>query len=88
MRTVRVKRVHDAKAMGKKTIDSPGQEAWLILGCTEVEPSILATIYAHASSPPNVPPRRMEVSALGAPVFVGVGKDFQSIPFMRPFQRA
>ncbi|KAH6873796.1 chaperonin 10-like protein [Thelonectria olida] len=68
VRTVRVERGDDAKGLGKKMVEALGQEARLVLECTGVESSIHAAIYA---------------SAFGASVFViGVGKDFQNIPFM------
>ncbi|EON61540.1 L-iditol 2-dehydrogenase [Coniosporium apollinis CBS 100218] len=68
VRTVLVGRGDDAKALGKKVVDTLGEEAKLVLECTGVEGSIHAGIYA---------------ARFGGAVFViGVGKDFQSIPFM------
>ncbi|KAF5652781.1 l-arabinitol 4-dehydrogenase [Fusarium sp. NRRL 25303] len=68
VRTVLVERGVDAVNLGKKIVDTLGQEARLVLECTGVEFSIHAAIYA---------------SAFGGAVFViGVGKDFQNIPFM------
>ncbi|KAF5538729.1 l-iditol 2-dehydrogenase [Fusarium phyllophilum] len=68
VRTVLVEREVDAGNLGKKIVDTLGQEARLVLECTGVESSIHAAIYA---------------SAFGGAVFViGVGKDFQNIPFM------
>ncbi|KAJ9642061.1 hypothetical protein H2201_005989 [Coniosporium apollinis] len=68
VRTVLVSRSDDAKALGKKIVDTLGEEAKLVLECTGVEGSIHAGIYA---------------ARFGGAVFViGVGKDFQSIPFM------
>ncbi|EXA34299.1 L-iditol 2-dehydrogenase [Fusarium oxysporum f. sp. raphani 54005] len=68
VRTVLVERGVDALNLGKKIVDALGQEARLVLECTGVESSIHAAIYA---------------SAFGGAVFViGVGKDFQNIPFM------
>ncbi|KAL2673532.1 hypothetical protein Neosp_011974 [[Neocosmospora] mangrovei] len=68
VRTVRVERGDGAKCLGKKMVDALGAEARLVLECTGVESSIHAAIYA---------------AAFGASVFViGVGKDFQNIPFM------
>ncbi|KAM0475752.1 hypothetical protein ACHAP7_007249 [Fusarium lateritium] len=68
VRTVLVERGVDAVNLGQKIVDTLGQEARLVLECTGVESSIHAAIYA---------------SAFGGAVFViGVGKDFQNIPFM------
>ncbi|KAK7703417.1 hypothetical protein SLS64_009086 [Diaporthe eres] len=68
VRTVCVERGDDPQSLGKKMVDALGAEARLVLECTGVESSIHAGIYA---------------SAFGGSVFIiGVGKDFQNIPFM------
>ncbi|KAF5534993.1 l-arabinitol 4-dehydrogenase [Fusarium napiforme] len=66
--TVLVERGVDAGNLGKRIVDTLGQEARLALKCTGVESSIHSVIHA---------------SAFGGSVFViGVVKDFQNIPFM------
>lgn len=47
VRTVRVERGDDAKGLGKKMVDSLGEEARLVLECTGVESSIHAEIYVR-----------------------------------------
>ncbi|KAJ4355485.1 uncharacterized protein N0V89_003501 [Didymosphaeria variabile] len=68
VRTVKVAREDAAKDLGTRIIETLGTEAELVLECTGVESSIQAGIYA---------------TRFGGSVFViGVGKDFQNIPFM------
>ncbi|KAH7193990.1 chaperonin 10-like protein [Fusarium flagelliforme] len=68
VRTVQVERGVESENLGKKIVETLGEEARLVIECTGVESSIHAGIYA---------------SAFGGAVFViGVGKDFQNIPFM------
>ncbi|KAF2825042.1 GroES-like protein [Ophiobolus disseminans] len=69
VRTVQVDKGDDTRELGKKIVDSLGEETELVLECTGIESSIQAGIYA---------------TRFGGAVFViGVGKDFQNIPFMR-----
>ncbi|KAK5688345.1 hypothetical protein LTS10_000323 [Elasticomyces elasticus] len=68
VRTVEVQRNMDAKENANQIKQALGQEAKLALECTGVESSIHAAIYA---------------SRFGGSVFIiGVGKDFQQVPFM------
>ncbi|KAK7711704.1 hypothetical protein SLS57_007997 [Botryosphaeria dothidea] len=68
VRTVQVTRDDSSEALGSKIVSALGQEAQLVLECTGVEHSIHAGIYA---------------ARFGGAVFViGVGKDFQNVPFM------
>ncbi|KAI6836425.1 GroES-like protein [Hortaea werneckii] len=68
VRTVQVDKEQDAKDIGARITEALGTKAKLVLECTGVESSIHAGIYA---------------SRFGGVVFViGVGKDFQRIPFM------
>ncbi|VUC35017.1 unnamed protein product [Clonostachys rosea] len=67
-RTVLVEKGQDSKAIAARIVEQLGQEAKLVLECTGVESSIHSGIYA---------------TRFGGSVFViGVGKDFQNIPFM------
>ncbi|GME28769.1 putative l-arabinitol 4-dehydrogenase protein [Neofusicoccum parvum] len=68
VRPVQVVREDTADALGAKIVSALGQEAQLVLECTGIESSIHAGIYA---------------TRFGGSVFViGVGRDFQNIPFM------
>ncbi|KAK4550538.1 hypothetical protein LTR36_000117 [Oleoguttula mirabilis] len=68
VRTVQIQRSEDAKASANRIKQALRQEAKLVIECTGVESSIHTGIYA---------------SRFGGSVFViGVGKDFQQIPFM------
>ncbi|CAI6094216.1 hypothetical protein V2G26_004669 [Clonostachys chloroleuca] len=68
VRTVLVEKGQDSKAIAARIVEQLGQEAKLVLECTGVESSIHSGIYA---------------TRFGGSVFViGVGKDFQNIPFM------
>ncbi|KAK4580433.1 hypothetical protein LTR86_000636 [Recurvomyces mirabilis] len=68
VRTVRIQRDTDAKQNAEQIKQALGGEAKLVIECTGVECSIHTGIYA---------------SRFGGTVFIiGVGKDFQQIPFM------
>ncbi|KAK3617965.1 hypothetical protein LTR22_026530 [Elasticomyces elasticus] len=68
VRIVEVQRNMDAKENADQIKQALGQEAKLVLECTGVESSIHTGIYA---------------SRFGGSVFIiGVGKDFQEVPFM------
>lgn len=68
VRTVLIDKNADAKQNAEKVKQALGQEAKLVLECTGQESSIHTGIYA---------------SQFGGSVFIiGVGKDFQQIPFM------
>ncbi|KAK5136419.1 hypothetical protein LTR08_003064 [Meristemomyces frigidus] len=68
VRVVHIQRDEDAKASAERIKQVLGQEAKLVLECTGVESSIHTGIYA---------------SRFGGSVFIiGVGKDFQQIPFV------
>lgn len=84
VRTVLVEKGVDAKAVGEKIKDALGQEAKLVIECTGVESSIHSGIYVSlASSVPEILLTRRQAAKFGGTVFIiGVGKDFQMIPFM------
>ncbi|KAK1144434.1 hypothetical protein N8T08_005587 [Aspergillus melleus] len=68
VRTVKVEIGETAQAVGERIVQVLGTEAKLVMECTGVESSVQAGIYA---------------TRFGGTVFViGVGKDFQNIPFM------
>lgn len=86
VRTVLVDQSEGAKSLGGRIGNVLGREAELVLECTGVESSIHSAIYVRifvrlwaASSILH----HWQASKFGGSVFViGVGKDFQSIPFM------
>ncbi|KAL2832362.1 chaperonin 10-like protein [Aspergillus pseudoustus] len=68
VQTVHVQKEETSQELGARIVQELGQEAKLVLECTGVESSVHAGIYA---------------TRFGGLVFViGVGKDFQNIPFM------
>ncbi|KAE8149170.1 chaperonin 10-like protein [Aspergillus avenaceus] len=68
VKAVQTSRDETAKDLGERIVQTLGQEAKLVLECTGVESSIHAGIYS---------------TRFGGSVFViGVGKTFQTIPFM------
>ncbi|ODM23754.1 hypothetical protein SI65_01343 [Aspergillus cristatus] len=68
VRPVAVSKGESSQELGQRIVQELGQEAKLVLECTGVESSVHAGIYA---------------TRFGGTVFViGVGKDFQNIPFM------
>ena len=68
VRTVHVKLGEDAKASAERIKQALGREAKLVLECTGVESSIHSGIYSCQFG--------------GAVFIIGVGKDFQQIPFI------
>ncbi|OJJ72128.1 hypothetical protein ASPBRDRAFT_207387 [Aspergillus brasiliensis CBS 101740] len=68
VRPIKVERGESSAELGQRIVSELGQEAKLVMECTGVESSVHAGIYA---------------TRFGGTVFViGVGKDFQNIPFM------
>ncbi|GAB7364998.1 hypothetical protein MBLNU230_g5781t1 [Neophaeotheca triangularis] len=68
IRSVKVAKGEDAKKTGEKIVEAMGQPTGLAVECTGVESSVHSAIYS---------------CKFGALVFIiGVGKDFQQIPFM------
>jgi L-iditol 2-dehydrogenase len=86
VRIVKVEMSQDAKMLGKRIVDELGCEAHLVLECTGVESSINAGIYVGLPYPSFhtcFMLTTLQASRFGGTVFViGVGKDFQNIPFM------
>lgn len=88
VRTVTVSRDEDAKTLGDRIESALAQKAKLVLECTGMESSIHAAIYvSHVKniySPIDTSsPLYEQASRFGGAVFIiGVGKDFQNIPFM------
>lgn len=85
VRTVKVEPSESAKELSTRIVKALGCQAKLVLECTGVESSIHAGIYVgHSISRYCAQSAdRAQASRFGGAVFViGVGKDFQNIPFM------